>query len=43
MTGLRAPLRLAAGSLAFAAYVWVAAVRAAPRVKRRKRARRAPA
>ena len=43
MPGLRVPLRLAGGSLAFLGYVWLAAVRATPRVKRRKRARRAAA
>ncbi len=34
-------LRLAAGAVAFVAYVWFAAVRLTPRVKRRKAARRA--
>jgi hypothetical protein len=34
-------LKLAAGGLAFLVYVWVAAVRLAPRAKRRKRRLRA--
>jgi hypothetical protein len=34
-------LKVAAGGLAFLAYVWFAAVRLAPRVKRRKRRLRA--
>jgi hypothetical protein len=34
-------LKLLAGAVAFLLYVWVAAVRALPRVKRRKAARRA--
>jgi hypothetical protein len=38
---VRRILRLAAAALAFFAYVWFAAVRYAPRVKRRKAARRA--
>jgi hypothetical protein len=37
---VRRILRLAATLLAFATYVWFAAVRAAPGVKRRKAARR---
>jgi HAMP domain-containing protein len=40
MRRIKRILRLAAAVLAFAAYVWFAAVRLAPRVKRRKRARR---
>jgi len=34
-------LKLAAGALAFGLYVWFAAVRKVPHVKRRKAARRA--
>jgi hypothetical protein len=40
MARIRRLLRLAAGALAFLLYVWFAAVRFAPRAKRRK-ARRA--
>jgi hypothetical protein len=40
MAGLRPLLRIAGGALAFALYVWFAAVRNAGRVKRRKEARR---
>jgi hypothetical protein len=35
-------LRLVGGALAFVLYTWFAAVRSLPRVKARKRARRAP-
>ena len=35
------PLTVAAGALGFLAYVWVAAVRAAPGIRARKAARRA--
>jgi hypothetical protein len=38
---VRRIVKLVAAALAFAAYVWFAAVRYAPRVKRRKAARRA--
>jgi hypothetical protein len=38
---VRRILKLAGAALAFAAYVWFAAVRAVPAVKRRKAARRA--
>ena len=38
---IRLILRLAAGLVAFLVYVWVAAVRRLPEVKRRKAARRA--
>jgi hypothetical protein len=37
---IRLILRVAAGLLAFLAYVWVAAVRLLPQVKRRKAIRR---
>jgi hypothetical protein len=37
---LKLALRVAAGTLAFATYVWFAAVRAVPRVRARKAARR---
>jgi hypothetical protein len=40
MTLVRRVLKLLGAALAFTAYVWVAAVRAAPAVKRRKAARR---
>jgi hypothetical protein len=40
MTIVRRILKLAAAALAFAVYVWVAAVRNAGRVKRRKALRR---
>jgi hypothetical protein len=41
MTLVRRILKLLGAGLAFGTYVWVAAVRAAPAVKRRKAARRA--
>jgi hypothetical protein len=41
MTTIRRLLKLAAALIAFAVYVWFAAVRALPTVKRRKAARRA--
>jgi hypothetical protein len=41
MAFLRRILKLAAAGLAFAVYVWFAAVRYTPSVKRRKAARRA--
>jgi hypothetical protein len=40
MVLVRRILKLVAATLALAAYVWFAAVRAAPAVKRRKAARR---
>jgi len=40
MTLVRRILRLLGGALAFGTYVWFAAVRLAPSVKRRKAARR---
>lgn len=40
MTLVRRILKLAAAAFAFAVYVWFAAVRLAPGVKRRKAARR---
>lgn len=40
MTLVRRIATLAAGALAFLTYVWFAAVRAAPAVKRRKAGRR---
>jgi hypothetical protein len=40
MTLVRRILKLAAATLAFATYVWFAAVRAVPRVKARKARRR---
>jgi hypothetical protein len=41
MARVRMILKLAAAALAFLTYVWYAAVRHAPAVKRRKAARRA--
>jgi hypothetical protein len=41
MAPIRRILKLAAAGLGFALYVWFAAVRAAPSVKRRKARRRA--
>jgi hypothetical protein len=41
VTLVRRLLKLLAATFAFAVYVWFAAVRLAPRVKRRKAARRA--
>jgi hypothetical protein len=41
MARIRRILRLAAALLAFLVYVWVAAVRLLPEVRRRKAARRA--
>jgi hypothetical protein len=40
MGGVTRLLRLAGGLLAFLFYVWVAAVRSVPRIKRRKARRR---
>jgi hypothetical protein len=40
MVLVRRLLKLAAALFAFATYVWIAAVRAVPRVKRRKARRR---
>jgi hypothetical protein len=41
MTTVRRVLKLAAASVAFGLYVWFAAVRAVPAIRRRKAARRA--
>jgi hypothetical protein len=41
VTLIRRIVKLVAAALAFAVYVWFAAVRAVPAVKRRKAARRA--
>jgi hypothetical protein len=43
MDFVRRILKLAAAAVAFVLYVWLAAVRAAPAVKRRKARRRAAA
>jgi hypothetical protein len=40
VTLVRRALKLVAATLAFATYVWIAAVRAVPAVKRRKARRR---